>query len=345
MSLAFAFKNLKGATPTETYKGTVTGITVTAGTGLSSGGTVSASTGTKGGTITLKHYTPTTANTASTLGSAATGTTYAIKGIHIDGMGHAISVTTGSTTMVGSVVNAGTGVILYPLCHTTTASTAAAASKHAGFYFTNSNQTLSVPNLHITKTNTDGTPLQSLKIQKPEDIYFTGLGENLIDFVSNIATADGNDKVKSSTATSKVYLFGSTSTGTVTTQAYKHASVYMSAGTMTATAFYQNSDETLKDFHEDINVDFNKIKSIPKKYYTWKDGEDKSMQIGTSAQKLQEVYPELVNSNGETLTVDYARLSIVALKAVDKLYDENQKLQNLIEKMDKRITELEDKIK
>lgn len=37
----------------ETYKGTLTGITVTAGNGLVSGGTISGSTGSKGGTITL----------------------------------------------------------------------------------------------------------------------------------------------------------------------------------------------------------------------------------------------------------------------------------------------------
>ena len=37
----------------ETYKGTLTGVTVTAGNGLVSGGTISGSTGSKGGTVTL----------------------------------------------------------------------------------------------------------------------------------------------------------------------------------------------------------------------------------------------------------------------------------------------------
>jgi hypothetical protein len=37
----------------ETYKGTITGVTVTAGNGLVSGGTISATTGSNGGTITL----------------------------------------------------------------------------------------------------------------------------------------------------------------------------------------------------------------------------------------------------------------------------------------------------
>ena len=61
------------------------------------------------------------------------------------------------------------------------------------------------------------------------------------------------------------------------------------------------------------------------------------MIIGTSAQKLQKVYPELVLINPETgkLSVDYPKLSVVALKAVDKLYDENQMLKLRLERLEK----------
>lgn len=120
----------------------------------------------------------------------------------------------------------------------------------------------------------------------------------------------------------------------------------ISATTITAaTAFYQ-SDERLKDFCGEIDVDFEKLKEIPKKYYTWKSDENKELQIGTSAQKVLEVYPELVGGSEDTnYAVDYARLSIVALKAIDKLHDENQTLRDLVDKMDKRITELEEKLK
>lgn len=84
--------------------------------------------------------------------------------------------------------------------------------------------------------------------------------------------------------------------------------------------FFQTSDERLKTFYDDIEIDFEKLKSIPKKYFTWKDGDSK-LQLGTSAQKVQALYPELVN-DGDKLSVDYARLSMIALAAVDKLYDE-----------------------
>lgn len=93
-----------------------------------------------------------------------------------------------------------------------------------------------------------------------------------------------------------------------------------SSGVNSNLGFFQTSDERLKTFHDDIEIDFEKLKSIPKKYFTWKDGDSK-LQLGTSAQKVQALYPELVN-DGDKLSVDYARLSVIALAAVDKLYDE-----------------------
>ena len=103
--------------------------------------------------------------------------------------------------------------------------------------------------------------------------------------------------------------------------------------------FYQESDETLKDFHDSIEVDFNALKSIPKAYYTWKD--EDVMQIGTSAQKVQELYPEIVSLDEKTgkLTLDYAKLSVIALKAIDLLHEENEnlklELKSLHNEMDK----------
>ena len=179
---------------------------------------------------------------------------------------------------------------------------------------------------------------------------------------STTTTTTTDEKVKSEVGVStKTYLLGTTAAATATGTAYKSTAVYMSgsstsnttlftprisATTITAsTAFYQ-SDERLKDFCGEIDVDFEKLKEIPKKYYTWKSDENKELQIGTSAQKVLEVYPELVGGSEDTnYAVDYARLSIVALKAIDKLHDENQMLRELVEKMDKRITDLEEKLK
>ena len=98
--------------------------------------------------------------------------------------------------------------------------------------------------------------------------------------------------------------------------------------------FFDTSDERLKDFYDDIDVDFDKLKSIPKKYFSWKNDENKEIHLGTSAQEIQKVYPEIVNESADgELSVDYSKLSVVALAAVDKLYDKINKIeQALIDK-------------
>ena len=114
------------------------------------------------------------------------------------------------------------------------------------------------------------------------------------------------------------------------TSHYVSSGVYMEQNSVyTVNGFYQTSDERKKNFENEIEVDFNKLKEIPKSYFTWKDDEKQVRNIGTSAQKLAEIYPELVsyNETDDEYSVSYAELSIVALKAVDKLYEENQMLR------------------
>ena len=69
---------------------------------------------------------------------------------------------------------------------------------------------------------------------------------------------------------------------------------------------------------------FEKLLKLPKTYFTWNNGNE-DIQMGTSTQKVRELYPELV-SEGETgkLSVDYSKLSVIALKGLDILYSEIQ---------------------
>lgn len=176
--------------------------------------------------------------------------------------------------------------------------------------------------------------------------------DNLLE---NINDSDENVKVSNNT-TDTIYLIGVTTTGETTDGTVKNNNVYIQDNALIApngtfetlltdkltvdgditvhgvvsgaTAYYQDSDERLKDFGEDIDVDFNKLKEIPKKYFTWKSDDTKKIDLGTSAQKVRELYPELVGGEDDTtLSVDYAKLSIIALKAVDKLHEENEMLR------------------
>ena len=93
--------------------------------------------------------------------------------------------------------------------------------------------------------------------------------------------------------------------------------------------FYETSDARLKNFKDDIKA-LDVISEIPTKYFTWKkdESDDPKLHIGTSAQEIQKVYPDLVTENEEgELLVDYARLSVIALAAIKELKKEIEELK------------------
>lgn len=102
----------------------------------------------------------------------------------------------------------------------------------------------------------------------------------------------------------------------------KSNAIYASGG------FFESSDETLKNFENKLDIDFNELSRLKKNYFTWKDSNIKERQIGVSAQEIQKLYPELVQIQEDgTLVVAYDKLSVIALAAIDKLHEENQKLK------------------
>ena len=110
--------------------------------------------------------------------------------------------------------------------------------------------------------------------------------------------------------------------------------------------FFESSDETLKDFHSNIPIDLDALSKLPKKYFTWKS-DDTTSHIGTSAQELQKIYPELVSADSDgILHVAYDKLSVVALAAIDKLYNsledmrtENEELKVRLERLERLVYE------
>lgn len=113
-----------------------------------------------------------------------------------------------------------------------------------------------------------------------------------------------------------------------------------------SSGFFQTSDRRLENFQGDIEVDFDKLKSIPKKYFYWNmDSKKSKLEIGTSAQEVMEVYPELVSINeAGMLSVAYDKLSVIALKAVDELHEENVALKEKNDELERRLKAIEEKL-
>lgn len=131
---------------------------------------------------------------------------------------------------------------------------------------------------------------------------------------------------------------GATKSGIVTTGVQTFEGNKTFNGEVTGNSgFFDTSDERLKNFQNDVEVDFEKLSKLPKKYFTWKDGKG-NLQIGTSAQAVREIYPELVHEdeNGK-LSVSYNKLSIIALSAIDALYKKNQELENRLFKIEEML--------
>lgn len=103
---------------------------------------------------------------------------------------------------------------------------------------------------------------------------------------------------------------------------YTRSVYYDKDGTLYSDKNMQSSDLRLKENITKLDVDLDKIGEIDKVCFTWKDKDSGDVQIGTTAQSVQEVFPELVHTNSDTgyMSVNYDGLSVVALAAIDKLY-------------------------
>ena len=92
---------------------------------------------------------------------------------------------------------------------------------------------------------------------------------------------------------------------------------------------FQNSDERLKNVVANIEPNLDELRTIDKVVFNWKQDESHKNNIGVIAQTVEKLYPELVIENPDSgyKMVNYAGLSVIALAAVDKLYEKVQDLE------------------
>lgn len=207
-----------------------------------------------------------------------------------------------------------------------------------------------------------GTVNGSINPDASNSYYLGGSSNKWYAVYANTFYGDLSGKATNATNTSNIYINTSTTSSYypmtfVTTTSAGNTKLYIGGSTGTTLTgngirynpstkkcycsggFYESSDERLKNFGDDIEVDLDKLSILSKKYFTWKDDESNTQHIGVSAQEVQAIYPELVEVIDEEghLSVSYDKLSVVALKGIDVLNDKVKSLEERLERLEKLI--------
>lgn len=118
----------------------------------------------------------------------------------------------------------------------------------------------------------------------------------------------------------------------------------LSDAAITATNFIASSDMRLKDVQRDVEISSEALANAPLFAFRWKDSEDKTEHIGTSAQYWQEECPQLVRDSDGKLGVDYGALGVAAgvslAREVVELRSEVNELKDRLAKMEAIIAKM-----
>ena len=136
-----------------------------------------------------------------------------------------------------------------------------------------------------------------------------------------------------------IYFSFAGSTAVTSSNYSTYAKIYMSnSGAVYASSgFYESSDERLKKVVDTIKVNLDDLAKLRKIYYLWNNTPEDGRQLGMIAQDVQRLYPELVSVDKETgyLSLAYDKLSVIALEAIDTLYEEYKQLKEHVNGLEK----------
>ncbi len=96
-------------------------------------------------------------------------------------------------------------------------------------------------------------------------------------------------------------------------------------------AWVQSSDSRLKEQIKPVESILEKVAHLKVSRYFYKtDSLHTSQQMGLIAQEVLPLFPEFVTQNGQYYGVNYGGLSVVAIKAIQELKDENDALKTTL---------------
>lgn len=115
------------------------------------------------------------------------------------------------------------------------------------------------------------------------------------------------------------------------------------ATTFYGSEYYSSSDIRYKNIIKHSCIDLSNLAALPLFLYTWKDKQDNTIHIGSSAQAVEQVIPQLVTENSTGFkSLNYSILGTVAgITACKELVTQKSELQQLKEK----VKQLEDKLR
>ena len=194
----------------------------------------------------------------------------------------------------------------------------------------------------IYKDNNEGIVIRCIvyrngaKINSERAVWKINTGSKVSYSAETITLSNSLD---TSDSPSKLFLVGANIQANDGATTKTNSGVYTSGSAIYAkNGFYETSDERKKEFISDIDCDLDALSNIPKKYFRWNGGDENSRYIGTSAQEVMKLYPEIVTKDDEGyLHVSYDKFGIIALAAIDKLREENRALMERIEALEKKM--------
>lgn len=130
---------------------------------------------------------------------------------------------------------------------------------------------------------------------------------------------------------SKIFLVGATEQS-ANPQTYSHVEVYIDTDhSLHAEKFYQNSDERLKTFTEDYDINLDDIKNIRTGRFYWNNDDNLEINCGVTAQTVETYFPELISENEDGIkSVNYDGLAVIAIAAIKKLTARIEQLEEII---------------
>ena len=90
---------------------------------------------------------------------------------------------------------------------------------------------------------------------------------------------------------------------------------------------YTASDRRLKEGIQDLDYELGKILKLNPRKYHFRDAEGKDHSIGFIAQEVQHIFPELVATDSDYLTINYSGFTVLAIHAIKELSAMVQVLQ------------------